>query len=306
MNCLKCKTPIVREVDSTHGYHADCFAAEFSTEITSNFTHLVERRAQSAPKNLGDDFKHFNESFFHGKFRKYSAALGPANYILKMQQAECPELPAVEYLSNQLARLVNISVPDNHLILYSNVQPTFVSRNILDNASAATLDHIYKFLPEDSSFSCEELCEIISRETKRLSEVHKFTEICLFDSLIGNHDRHGRNLSFVTKAGGVRTLSPFYDNPSYIGIADDLMLEADLQPKGTISTKISAEPSIKDYVLEFSRLGYSEEVTKFRNKVVNKMSQIVATVREAPLLSPRRGSAFIKLIEKRLQELENA
>lgn len=306
MNCLYCKKPINDEVPA-HGLHAACFVKEFKITIPIEFSNLVERHADSTPKNSSNsEFRQLNESFFHGKFRKYSASLGTANYIIKMQQKECPELPIIEYASNRLARLLGITVPDHHLILFNNQSPTFVSRNIMDFASTATLDHLYKFLPNHSKFSCEALCEVVLKESGRISEVYRLIDICLFDALIGNHDRHGRNLAFITKAGGVRSLSPFYDNPSYIGIADEVMLDSDLQPRGTISTKETSEPTLRDYASEFSRLGYPDEVKKFKAKTITKMHAIVDTIKDIEILTKRRSLALIQLIEKRLQELENA
>lgn len=303
MNCMRCKKTIQDE-NPVHGFHSNCFETEFGLGVNHDFTHLIERRTEIAPGE--QKFGHVNESFFHGKFRKYSGSLGEKNYILKVQQPDCPDLPGVEYVSNRIARLLGIKVPDHHLILFKNQAPTFVSRNIMDHASTATLDHIYKFLPESSKFNCEELSELILRETNRISEVHLFVEICLFDALIGNHDRHGRNLAFVTKGGGLRNLAPFYDNPSYIGIADELMLDSDLQPRGTIATKKTNEPSMTDYVEEFSRLGHQAIVQRFKERTVTKMSSITEIVKSMTVLGLQRISALLRLIEKRFTELENA
>jgi serine/threonine protein kinase HipA of HipAB toxin-antitoxin module len=53
--------------------------------------------------------------------------------------------------------------------------------------------------------------------------------MCLFDALVGNHDRHGRNIALIeTRKGHI--LSPFYDNPSYIGIEDHNLLLAEHNP----------------------------------------------------------------------------
>jgi hypothetical protein len=286
--------------------HLACFCSEFSVAAKVEFSDLSEKAVSQKPRNPDQNsFGRINSSFFHGAFRKYSATLEEKNYILKVQQPEYPELPAVEYLSNQIAKSVGISVAPFHLIRFQNQALTFVTRNLLDEHKPATLDHIYKFLPDNSRFDCETLVHSILSATGRLAEVHRLVEICLFDSLIGNHDRHGRNLAYLTKSGGTRILSPFYDNPSYIGIADELLLGSDLQPKGTIFTQDSEEPTTKNYIMEFRRLQLETAVTAARAKIVSKTSQIFRICNSYPFLSEKRKKALIRLIEVRLSELEN-
>src|SRR3989338_8191369 len=190
MKCIRCLNDTM-EVDAFHGMHLECFCAEFSLEAKDEFRDLSEKAISQKPKeNRPNNFGRMNSSFFHGAFRKYSATLEDRNYILKVQQPEYPELPAIEFLSNQLAKTLGIGVAQFHLICFKNKTPTFVTRNILDEHKPATLDHIYKFLPETSRFDCETIIKSLLNDTGRLAEVHRFVEICLFDSLIGNHDRH--------------------------------------------------------------------------------------------------------------------
>ena len=306
MTCLKCQSTIESREQPTHGMHAACFAAEFDVEPTADFRDLFERTNESGPRGPDDlKFQRFNSSFFHGKYRKYSATLGDKNYILKVQQPECPELPAIEFACNRIARQLGIQIPDHHFILFNNQSLAFVSRNFMDQYAAATLDHIYKFLEPGDGFTCKVLARIIQKETGRLSEVWRFAELCLFDSLIGNNDRHGRNLAFVTRSAGIRILSPIYDNPSYIGIADEALLDADLQPRGAIFTDEVKEPLLRDYIHEFRRLELDGAVDRFKQRALARAAGVVETLRQSPSLSARRRNALIRLIEKRLQEFEN-
>lgn len=78
------------------------------------------------------------------------------------------------------------------------------------------------------------------------------------------------------------------------------MLEADLQPRGAIFTNNSEEPTMKDYVLEWNRLGYGNVVEAFRKTCsLEKLKYIV----ESSLLSEKRQQALMKLINKRGKEL---
>ena len=286
--------------------HPECFSQEFEVEVGIDFSDIFEQTTSqekiTAPE--GPANKRYNSSFFHGRYRKYSGSLSKKNYIIKVEEPNFPELPAVEYICNQLAKLLGLQLPQFHYILYNNQVPSFLSRNLMDNYAPATLDHIYKFLGENSSFDCETLSGIIQTQTGRLSDVHKFVEICLFDAIIGNHDRHGRNLAFVTRSGG-RILAPFYDNPSYVGIESNLLLGSDIQPRGTIYTKESKTPSIKDYVQEFKRLGLEPAVEKFGQKVISKSAAMMELIQNNKIISPKRTAALIRLIDSRIKELEN-
>ena len=306
MTCLRCHKPFLAPDQMLHGLHPECFCDEFKVEPQTDFRDLFETTSNSGPKARRDTaFKRINSSFFHGRYRKYSGALGAKNFIIKMQEPEFPELPAIEFVSNQLARVLGLQLPGFHFIYFQNQAYAFLSRNLMDVYAPATLDHIYKFLSDDSQFNCQDLCAVIQRETGRLSDVHRFVELCLFDALIGNNDRHGRNLAFLTKSGGVRTLSPFYDNPSYVGIADSAVLGTDLQPRGAIFTSSSTEPKLSDYVSEFKNLKFTSVVDRFRQKVIVKSQVIFETVQLAVALSPPRKNALTQLIENRMQELEN-
>jgi serine/threonine-protein kinase HipA len=302
MLCLVCQ----QEIKETpmHGMHAACFCAEFKVEPQTDFSDIFEAPSVQEKTTEQPVFKRFNSSFFHGRYRKYSGTLGKNNYIMKVEQPEFPELPAVEYISNQIAKVWGLPLPEFHFIKYNNNSFAFLSRNLMDTNAPATLDHIYKFLKEDSVFDCKTLAQIVQVETGRLGDVHRFVEICLFDSIIGNHDRHGRNLAFITKSGG-RTLSAFYDNPSYLGIADPLLLDADIQPRGTIQAGACTEPVVKDYVQEFEKLGLSSATDRFKQRILSKVPAAIELIENTKILSPRRKVAFVKLIEKRIQDLQN-
>jgi hypothetical protein len=121
----------------------------------------------------------------------------------------------------------------------------------------------------------------------------------LADSLIGNHDRHGRNLAFIRSAKGI-WLSPFYDNPSALALEDPMMLGADLQPRGSIFTKDTDKPTMKDYVLEWYRLGYGDVVERFKKNL--SLRAIKSLIQQSHLSEKRKG-ALLSLILKRNEEL---
>lgn len=144
-----------------------------------------------------------------------------------------------------------------------------------------------------------EIVNIIGDKTGRRIEQESFAYLTLADSLIGNNDRHGRNLGFIRSAKGMH-LAPFYDNPSALGVEDASFLGADLQPRGSIFTNDSNEPTMKDYVHEWNRLGYTSVVDHFRNTLsLPSITNLIQT----SYLSEKRKKALLKLITKRGEEL---
>ncbi|OGN59490.1 MAG: hypothetical protein A3F40_02470 [Chlamydiae bacterium RIFCSPHIGHO2_12_FULL_27_8] len=294
-NCCHCKQSFSEGEASRYGLHEKCFRECFETY--ENFVDLIAR-SQSAPLRLQSQGPK-NISFFHGSYRKYSASLGKTSYILKVQQKEYPELPATEFLSNQIFRSLRIQVPDHYLIKYPEDNLCFVTKNFMSDLSTSTLDHIYHFIDDEKKHDCESLVAIIGEKTQRKREQERFVFLTLADSLIGNHDRHGRNLAFIRSPKGI-WLSPFYDNPSALALEDSSILGADLQPRGSIFTKHSDKPTMKDYVLEWSRLGYSHVIRSFKKKLHPKT---IKTLVENSFISEKRKQALLRLISKRIEEL---
>ncbi len=293
MVCFYCGMP-VEEENNHYGLHVGCFCKWFQVDEPLEFRNIFMKNANKESSGQSNDII---SSFFQGKFRKYSSELGNASYILKVQEPEFPELPAVEFLSNQIADSLGLTVAKYFLIDFHGTV-TFAVKNFLRPGEFETLHHIYHFL-EDVPFSCQSILEIVKEKTGRLSEMERFVKLCLFDSLIGNHDRHGRNLGLIENSGKYK-LSPFYDNPSYIGVEEESFLVAALSPRGRISVKATDEPLMKDYIEEFTRLGMEKAVNEFKNNlklnIINKLSgwQFMSAV---------RADALRKLISQRFEEL---
>lgn len=301
--CLKCKN-LLKPSEATYGLHRNCFIESFSLTNASEFKDVDPKKTSSATSpNSNPEIKKQKNTFFHGNFLKYSARLGQTHYILKVQETRYPELPLVEYLCNQIAESLKITVPPYHLINF-NGRITFVTRNFMQDHTG-TLHHIYKFLQaKEESHTCEEIIKAILIQTAKLADVAKFIEICLFDALTGNNDRHGRNLAIIETVS-TKKLAPMYDNPSCLGIEEDFFLLSDVNPSGSIWTKTSKEPKPLDYIREFQRLGYETIVKQFCNKVTSQSTLILNTIKNAEL-SQIRKDALVKLLQKRIGEFENA
>ena len=302
MICYRCKNEFAQNDTKQHGLHESCFREWFELAEHSDFLDIVVKSAGSRDKKTSSDqFARINSSFFHGKFKKYSANLNGVSYILKVKDSNFPELPGVEYLSNQLAELFKIMVPSFYFIKFEEQLETFVTRNFMQDFQPANLIHIYNFFEKEEDYNCHNLIHIIGEKTGRLNDIERFVEICLFDALIGNHDRHGRNLALIQTKKGYQ-LSPFYDNPSQLGVEEEAFLEAQLEPRGKIATSNTDEPTMKDYVLEFKRLEFGKVVERFFGNI--KPEAIFDLIDKA-FISDKRKKGIKALIERRYKELAN-
>ena len=135
------------------------------------------------------------------------------------------------------------------------------------------------------------------------ADVARFIEIVLFDSLIGNNDRHGRNLGIIESAKR-RQLAPMYDNPSYFGIESDSFMDFDFTISGCIRTSISKEPKLLDYIQEFQSLGFEKICMKFLKKALRQSQKIVEEI-EFSEISKKRKKAFIKFLNKQLKIIKD-
>jgi hypothetical protein len=153
MNCLKCQLPIDKASPADYGLHPACFTEWFGAPSSTQFLSLRSRAHTTSDPSLSITSQ--NTSFFHGKFKKYSATLDGHSYILKMRQKEeAPELPEVEYLCNQIGELCGVPVAKFYFINFHGDQ-TFVTKNFITTGMLADLQHIYHFRSDDRH-SCQE------------------------------------------------------------------------------------------------------------------------------------------------------
>jgi hypothetical protein len=295
MKCLKCHQELNTNV-ARYGLHPDCFSAWFKVQPDTQFVSLT-RKSSHSNKPTKETQKH--TSFFQGKFKKYSAELDSESYILKMKEKEAPELPDVEYLCNQIGRLIGIPVAEFYIVNFEE-ERVFVTKNFIKKGALSDLQHIYHFVPE-GRYKCEELIKAIVQHTKRAYDVGVFIDTLLFDSLIGNIDRHGRNLAFIVSSGKC-VLSPIYDNVASLALESTTTLNFDFNPLGAIATSAERNPGMKEYVEEFIRLGHEDHVKKFSSKI--QLEPIKMTI-EQSFCSRQMKDAMARLISKRAKELED-
>ena len=317
LKCFKCHKAIKHR--DSYGLHTACFQEWFAVQDSSEFYDLDFKKARSYSSSPTVPFTKNKDSFYHGRYHKYSAKLENRQYILKVEESRCPDLPAMEYLCNQIASHLGLKVPSYYLILLSPSEGkklinqrymqksknlmTFVTKNFMQN-SMGSLNHIYKFLPKGGKhYNCQNIVNVIQQQTNQLNDIKKFVEICLFDAFIGNGDRHGRNLGIID-TGKKKRLAPMYDNPSNFGVTPEEMLGSHFNFSGCIWTASSKEPKIKDYVDEFKRLNLKNPCLKFIEQIIKQFPLLVEEIKESEI-SENRKKAFIRFLNDRLQNLKS-
>ena len=246
----------------------------------------------------------FVNTFYHGNFKKYAATLGGFRVILKLSDMEhYPELPLVEYLCNKVAQLLGIHVA-RFGILELDGRPAFVTRNFV-NKGAENLVHLYRYLSAKDRYDLETIAATIQKVTQRLADVHRFFEICMFDMIIGNNDRHGRNLGFIENGGSSR-LSPFYDNVTILGAeSGEFFLGTHWNPKSKIAASINDAPSLLEIVTEVQRLGQTSLVKRMQSRISKSEPEILEYINQEDKLSTPMKKALTRLWHERITQFKN-
>lgn len=304
--CLRCNKELEAK-DAHYGQHLACFEKIFRVTGKIEFSSLIRKSSTSDVNNIDADNQtspHLT-SYFGGNYRKYEAILGDTKYILKLSKSEYPELAPVEYVCNKIAYHCGLVIPVPFtLIDYGKNELAFVSKNFMDKQSVhSTMNHLYHYKPlhDQEHYTVEDIVKTIYRETGSTIDTNMFFRMLLFDALIGNHDRHGRNLALITTAKS-QHLTPIYDNPSCLGLESGSMLRATFSPRGKIWTKNSHEPEMTQYLEEMDRIGVIDQAREFHNET--SIEKIVEYIDESLSLSIEMRSALKKLISKRYEDLE--
>jgi hypothetical protein len=300
--CLYCNKPLGDK--NTFGLHNDCFKQAFNISSIDQFQDWQRKEA------ISKDAPHLPEkpylsSFFAGNYRKYEASLLGTRYIFKLGNPDCPELAPVEYLCNVIGKRLGIPVPEPFALIQENNELAFVTKNFTQDIHGHhNLVHLYHYLPEgEDHYNVKNILETIGQQTQNAKDIHIFLEVLIFDALVGNHDRHGRNLAFLETGNGKR-LSPIYDNTSALGLETGKFLLADWNPRGKIAVAHTKEPTLKDYLREIRRLGYFDSLAQFIGDFPGE--EISNLIREAAFLSNNMRTAFHDLFRKRAKEFEDA
>ncbi len=203
-------------------------------------------------------------SIYGGSVLKYGSVFGDETLMLKKSDTY-KDMASMEIATNQIASSIfKIEVPKFYEVKDEYENEYFGSVDFTTNAdSQREVVHFERVMPE---FPIDWSCEGIIKKINEISDfkekdINSFIKILMFDAVIGNDDRHSKNLAFL-KDGYKIGLSPCYDNcPSVVFLVDKKYeINKDDSVAGVISVSNECGDNVTNYVTELVRLGYKSDV----------------------------------------------
>jgi uncharacterized protein (DUF1499 family) len=238
-----------------------------------------------------------SSSGFQGILDKFGVTIGKESFIVKPRSPMFPELPENEFLCNQIADLLGIRVAE-YGYWKMGKDFVFVTKNFMTvSGSKGSLLHFNRKIK--GKWSCEAVVKSIRKESTVVDhDLKQFVLTCLFDSLIGNSDRHSRNLAYIYQTGKYK-LAPIYDSVSVmIAKKLDYQMIKDMNWGGKVRTKLSVAPSFHDYVTEFQKLRLAELVDSVLVKIKKNQQRVIQLIENS-----RLGATNRFLLKERLEEI---
>ncbi|NBV28324.1 type II toxin-antitoxin system HipA family toxin [bacterium] len=192
----------------------------------------------------------------------------PTTHILKPTHPVLNDLAENEYLIMRIAKQIGINVPE--VILRNDFKKPFllvtrydrvieegrISRvHQEDFCQALAISGRYKYQNEGGP-GFNQCYELINKLYLPAVEKLKFTELVVFNVLIGNMDAHGKNFSILHKPDHV-CLTPFYDLVStkfYENLSQKMAMKIGKTYKTEELTRIQWEKFSKEIQYSFSSL----------------------------------------------------
>lgn len=216
--CWSCGAPI----DGDDRYHPECLRALFGTSRLPSIDIDSAQLHTLALAMVG-------HTSISGVQRKLSMRLDQArqtlrvaidggNFLLKPQAGTFPHLPENEWLTQRLATLVGIEVPNCALVRLRDGKPAYlVSRfdrtNTGEKLAMEDFCQLAELGPGAKYASSAEQCGKLVRRyaSEPLVELLRLYRRFVFAWWIGNGDMHLKNLALLRHVDGRYRLSPAYD-----------------------------------------------------------------------------------------------
>jgi len=226
-----------------------------------------------------------NLSSLHGAVEKFSMNHDGIEYMIKPSPEHYFQNHAeIENVCSKIARILGFDVP-NSGVAKINGEKSFVQENFISKSKEpCTLVHIYRYLHDAKAYDVQSIIKATEKATKDKNSAKHILRMIIFDCLIGNTDRHGRNIALILTKKGAK-LSPMYDNmcfilPGRFGLKNTFA--------GKIGTKNKENPTTKDYMKELSRLGLGSDRASFVAIVRKNLALIVSAIDSSELSLPQK------------------
>ena len=216
-------------------------------------------------KDLGGASSH------HGAILKYSYTDNKDNkFIVKVTDSQHFYSAPVEQLCNSLYRSLGVHVPDSRIITVDG-KASVISANFVSQKTPVKLIHLCSYIRDEKDYTFENILKVIKNNSSYPDvDIKTFVETTILDSIVGNIDRHGRNLAFLN-SGDQCCLSPIYDNYSFTSTVGSKSSQGSIRCEGRDSF-------IENYIAAARDSGNGHHVDKLLDRInINKIQKMINT-----------------------------
>lgn len=308
--CLCCYQPLEEEVFE---YHSKCSKALFETstppQLDLNQDEVEGLALEIIKKKIAVTGVQAKMSLSLAKTKaslpsKLTIVGLWGNYILKLPSAIYSELPEVEAITMQMAKLAKIAVVPHGLIRLTSGELCYITRRIDrlkgNNLHMEDMCQLADKLTEYKyQGSYEQVATLIRQYSSNPGlDTVNFAEQILFCFLTGNSDMHLKNFSILQEGGNSFNLSPAYDM-----VATVLVHPSDKEDLALNLNGRKKRLKLRDFHSAFSTMKLTEVQ---QNNIISKMVAAKNTwfsCIESSFLSHEKKDAYQQLLEDRFKRL---
>lgn len=313
--CLCC----YKELDNSNNdfsWHDSCIKKFFGTQKIPEIKIEEESINEFIDSQVtkGNTVQGVQKKFSLGLSRKEHNKLTlidyPLGYILKPQVKSYSQLPEIEFLTMQMAKVAKINTVSNGLIKVNNEYAYITKRVdriiIKDKSISLAMEDFCQLqnrLTEDKYKGSYENCaKTIQKYSSRpVIDLIEFFLRIVFSFIVGNSDMHLKNFSLLEINGSINeyALSPAYDL-----LPVNIILKEDNEEFALTLNGKKKNVTYNDFLKFSNRIGIKESVAI---KLIKRIISLEDTFKDMimdSLLSENLKSDFINLIHSRCERLK--
>lgn len=312
MNCLCCHRPLLPTENVDAGWHQRCIRDFFGTdtvpslEITNDQLTELARQTVIAGRTVAGVQRKLSVHLSGAESPSRLTLVGyPAGYILKPATPDYPELPEIENLTMNLARMVGITTVPFALIPLQDGTLAYITRRVDRRKSAPwgipmeDLCQLSQRLTEDKyRSSCEQAGKVIARYSSQPGiDLTEFFLLIVFSFVVGNADMHLKNFSLY------RPRKNWILAPAYDLLSTHLVIPHDPDEMALTLNGRKRTLTRRDFLTFGSTIGvHPKAASGLIDAVINRREELLASI-DSSRLTPERRTRFHALVQERIDRL---
>lgn len=226
-------------------------------------------------------------------------------FILKPPSEHYPNLPELEDLTMQLAKLAGLATVPHTLIPLASGELSYLTRRIdrKDKQKFHTEDMCQlteRMTEAKYRGSYEQIAKVITKYSERpLLDLTRFYEVVLYCFLTGNNDMHLKNFSMIKADDDKYQLSPAYDL-----VAAELVVEDDDEEMALTLNGKKKRLKRKDFIAAMRNAKLTDKsIENIFQRFSRAQNQWVRMI-DASFLPKEMKAAYQEMILKKMQQLD--